>query len=167
MRAETASRPDGTTYTRSYPGTTEQVREVRADLAAVVKGYPFADDFILLASSFSTNAVMHSRSGDQGGVFTVRAEVRPGDYAWLEVQDQGGPWIERDPGEERGRARPPSWPAWPATATGRSGTAASPGPAWYGHGSAGRPSRGPAATGLITNRISICLEEPLRERLMT
>jgi anti-sigma regulatory factor (Ser/Thr protein kinase) len=103
MRAETASRPDGTAYKRSYPGTREQVREVRADLAAVVKGYPFADDFILLASELSTNAVMHSKSGHQGGVFTVRAEVRPGDYAWLEVEDQGGPWIERDPGEERGR----------------------------------------------------------------
>src|SRR5258708_19872074 len=100
MRAEAARRPDGTTYKRSYPGTREQVREVRADLAAVVKGYPFADDFILLASELSTNAVMHSRSGYQRGMFTVQAEVRPGDYAWLKLEDQGAPSSTRDPTHE-------------------------------------------------------------------
>jgi hypothetical protein len=36
-------------------------------------------------------------------VFTVRAEVRPGDFAWLEVEDQGGPWIECAPSDEDGR----------------------------------------------------------------
>ena len=103
MRAETTRSPEGTTFERSYAGTKEQVREVRADLAAVVRGCPFADDFVLLASELSANAVVHSRSGQPGGAFTVRAEIRPGDYARLEVEDQGGPWIERAPGEERGR----------------------------------------------------------------
>jgi serine/threonine-protein kinase RsbW len=103
MRAETTKPPGGTTFERSYPGTREQVREVRADLAAVVKDCPFADDFVLLASELSANAVVHSRSGQPGGAFTVRAEIRPGHYAWLEVEDQGGPWIEGESGEERGR----------------------------------------------------------------
>jgi serine/threonine-protein kinase RsbW len=103
MHAETTKPPQRTTFERSYPGTKEQVREVRTDLAAVVQDCPFADDLVLLASELSANAVVHSRSGQPGGAFTVRAEVRPGDYVWLEVEDQGGPWIEREPGEERGR----------------------------------------------------------------
>jgi anti-sigma regulatory factor (Ser/Thr protein kinase) len=103
MPAGTTKRPEGTTFERSYPGTREQVREVRADLAAVVEGCPFADEFVLLASELSANAVVHSRSGQPGGAFTVRAEIRPGHCAWLEIEDQGGPWIDREPSEERGR----------------------------------------------------------------
>lgn len=103
MRAETAKPAERITFERSYPGMKEQVREVRADLVAVAKDCPFADDLILLASELSANAVVHSRSGLPGGAFTVRVELRPGDYAWLEVEDQGGPWIENDPGEEHGR----------------------------------------------------------------
>ena len=59
MRAETTKPAEGTTFERSYPGMKEQVREVRADLAAVVKDCPFADDLILLASEISANAVVH------------------------------------------------------------------------------------------------------------
>jgi hypothetical protein len=76
---------------------------VRKDLAPVLDGCPVADDFVLLASELVTNAIVHSRSGLPGGVLTVRAEVRPGDFAWLEVEDLGGPWIEREPDEESGR----------------------------------------------------------------
>jgi anti-sigma regulatory factor (Ser/Thr protein kinase) len=103
MHAGTTKPPEGTTFERSYPGKKEYVREVRADLAAVVKDCPFADDFVLLASELSANAVVHSRSAQPGGTFTVRAEILPGHYAWLEVEDQGGPWIDREPSEERGR----------------------------------------------------------------
>jgi anti-sigma regulatory factor (Ser/Thr protein kinase) len=91
------------TFERSYAGTEDQVRHVRADLASIVKGCPLADDFILLASELATNAVVHSESGQPGGTFSVRAEIRSGDYAWLEVEDQGGPWIRQDPDEEHGR----------------------------------------------------------------
>ena len=103
MHVEATKPPAATRFHRSYPGTQDQVREVRTDLALVVDGCPFADDFVLLASELSTNAIVHSRSGLPGGVFTVRAELQPGRYAWLEVEDQGGPWIERDTGEEHGR----------------------------------------------------------------
>jgi serine/threonine-protein kinase RsbW len=101
MRAEATRPPAATRFQRSYPGTQDQVREVRADLVLVVDGWPLAGEFVLLASELSTNAIVHSRSGLPGGVFIVRAEVQPGEYAWLE--DRGGPWIERDTGEEHGR----------------------------------------------------------------
>jgi serine/threonine-protein kinase RsbW len=103
VRTETTKPPGATTFERSYLGSADQVRHVRADLAPFINGCPFADDFILLASELATNAIVHSRSGLPGGVFTVRAEVRPGDFAVLEVEDQGGPWIERDSGVEHGR----------------------------------------------------------------
>jgi serine/threonine-protein kinase RsbW len=103
MHSETAKSLEATTFHRSYPGRDDQVGQVRADLAALVAGSPVADDFILAASELVTNAVVHSRSGLPGGVFTVRAEVRPGDFACLEVEDQGGPWIERAPGDDHGR----------------------------------------------------------------
>jgi anti-sigma regulatory factor (Ser/Thr protein kinase) len=103
MHAETAKPPEAMQFHRSYPGRDDQVRQVRADLAAIVEGFPLADDFILLASEVVTNAIVHSRSGLPGGLFTVRAEVRPGDFAWLEVGDQGGPWIEQAPGDDHGR----------------------------------------------------------------
>jgi anti-sigma regulatory factor (Ser/Thr protein kinase) len=103
MNIEPTKPPDPTNFQRTYAGTKDRVHEVRADLAPVVKGCPFADDFVLLASELSANAVVHSRSGLPGGVFTVRAEVRPGDYGWLEVEDQGGPWVEKEPDEEHGR----------------------------------------------------------------
>jgi hypothetical protein len=34
---------------------------------------------------------IHSCSGLPGGTFTVRAKISPGDYAWIEVEDDGGP----------------------------------------------------------------------------
>jgi hypothetical protein len=30
-------------------------------------------------------------------------EIRLDDYAWLEVEDQGGAWIERETGDDHGR----------------------------------------------------------------
>jgi two-component sensor histidine kinase len=79
------------------------VRQVRADLAPVTDGCPVADDLILIASELCTNAIVHSGSSRPGGLFTVRAEIRPGDYAWLAVEDQGGPWAENEPNAEHGR----------------------------------------------------------------
>jgi serine/threonine-protein kinase RsbW len=65
---------------------------VRADLRAFLNGCPIADETILVASELAANAAIHSSSCQPGGRFTVRAEVRPGDYAWVEVEDQGGIW---------------------------------------------------------------------------
>ena len=76
----------------TYPGGTEHVRAVRADLRVVLQECPRADDVILCASELAANAAMHSRSRLPGGTFIVRATVSTDLYARIEVQDDGGPW---------------------------------------------------------------------------
>jgi serine/threonine-protein kinase RsbW len=85
----------------TYPGVTEHVGAVRADLRAVLGDCPRADDVILCASELAANAAQHSRSRLPGGTFTVRATVRPGRYALIEVQDNGGPWTQAVTGPAR------------------------------------------------------------------
>jgi anti-sigma regulatory factor (Ser/Thr protein kinase) len=75
----------------TYPGTTEHIRIVRADLRAVLHECPMADDVILCASELAANAAIHSQSRLPGGTFTVRAKISLGGYAWVEVEDNGGP----------------------------------------------------------------------------
>jgi serine/threonine-protein kinase RsbW len=80
------------TSTVAYPGSAEQIRVVRADLRALLGACPMADDVILCASELATNATLHSRSGLQGGTFTVRASIDLGHSVQVEVEDRGGPW---------------------------------------------------------------------------
>jgi serine/threonine-protein kinase RsbW len=75
----------------TYPGTTEHIRIVRADLRAALHECPMADDVILCASELAANAAIHSRSRLPGGTFTVRVKISPSDHAWIEVEDDGGP----------------------------------------------------------------------------
>lgn len=88
----------------TYPGRPERVREVRADLRLLLAGCPVAGDVIQCAAELAANAVRHSQSRRPGGTFTVRAEVYPSDYIWIEVEDDGGAWIEpaHDPGPGHG-----------------------------------------------------------------
>jgi serine/threonine-protein kinase RsbW len=76
----------------TYPGGTEHIQAVRADLRTVLDDCPRADDVILCASELAANAAQHSRSRLPGGTFTVRATVSPHHYARIEVQDNDGPW---------------------------------------------------------------------------
>jgi len=76
----------------TYPGGTEHVRAVRADLRVVLQECPRADDVILCASELAANAAMHSHSRLPGGTFTVRATVSPDHHVQIEVQDNVGPW---------------------------------------------------------------------------
>ena len=62
-------------HTGTYPAEPRQVGIARAALAGWLDGGPQADEAILVASEFATNAVRHSASR-HGSVFTVRAEVR-------------------------------------------------------------------------------------------
>ena len=101
MQTEPLKVHEATTFERSYPGTVFYVRRVRADLAPLVDGCPLADDLVLLASELAANAIIHTRSREPGGGITVRAHIRPGDYAWVEVVDQGGPWIAHEYSDER------------------------------------------------------------------
>lgn len=105
--ADTMKSPGAVTaaviYSRVFPGQATQIREVRATLGRALADCPMVDDAVLAASELGTNAVMHSRSREPSGRFTVRAELHDGDYLWLEVEDGGGLWTEQPPSDMRGR----------------------------------------------------------------
>jgi serine/threonine-protein kinase RsbW len=84
-------------------GERAQVRAARRFVADLLGGtWPDLDEVVLLASELAANAVLHSASGRPGGKFTVRAGVAPGDYLWLEVEDEGGQWTAAGGDGERG-----------------------------------------------------------------
>lgn len=92
MHSPTHESAELASVTLTYKGTPDQARAVRTALRAHFADCPAADDLILCASELVANAALHSRSGLRGATFTVRAEVCPGRYARVEVQDRGGPW---------------------------------------------------------------------------
>jgi anti-sigma regulatory factor (Ser/Thr protein kinase) len=51
----------------------------------------------------AANAILHSDSGHPDRTFTVRATLYPGDYAYVEVIDRGGPWAADRHDDEHGR----------------------------------------------------------------
>lgn len=87
----------------TFPGRPQEVRRVRAVLRRILGGCPAADDVLLCASELAANAILHSDTRETGGTFTVRAEVSPADYVTVEVEDDGGRWIDRGPESSRGR----------------------------------------------------------------
>ena len=92
-------------FASTYPGTPEQISQVRADLRRGLGGCPVADDVILCISELAANAVLHSNSRKPGGTYTVRAEGCPGASVRIEVEDDGGPWMRKpapDPASGRG-----------------------------------------------------------------
>ena len=104
MQMDTPEAPEKITFVRDYPGQPSQASHVRADLAKIAAACPVIDELTLLTSELVTNAIIHTRSALPGGRFTVRAYLYPGDYAWVEVEDQGGEWASGPPGDdEHGR----------------------------------------------------------------
>lgn len=100
--ARTAELPQtGATGQASFPATADQVRQARRFLAAQVSDFPAADDALLCLSELASNSVMHSRSAQSGGHFTVRA-TRHMDVLRVEVQDDGGHWPCPMTGHEQG-----------------------------------------------------------------
>ena len=80
-------------YCAGFPRGTRPGRpgpQGTAGLPARVR--PRSDDAVLIASELAANAVLHSRSRD--AFITVRCETFRG-YAWVEVEDLGGPWHPR------------------------------------------------------------------------
>lgn len=88
---------------RVFAARPDQVAEARAFLGRVLHGCQLIYEAQLICSELVTNSMRHSRSALPGGHVTVRAEVRERDYTWLEVEDQGGDWIESSQGDEGGR----------------------------------------------------------------
>jgi anti-sigma regulatory factor (Ser/Thr protein kinase) len=83
-------------HQRTYPGRADQVVQVRREIAADLAGCPAAEDAILIASELAANAILHGRSAGQS--FTVRCHASPRQVR-IEVEDIGGPWRQRDPGD--------------------------------------------------------------------
>lgn len=50
------------------------------------------DDVLVCATELASNAVVHSRSGQPGGYFTVEVAVRAEESVYVAVRDSGGPW---------------------------------------------------------------------------
>jgi serine/threonine-protein kinase RsbW len=95
--------PSSCKCSRTFPGRPDQVRQARGFLQRVLADCGLLTDAVLICSELATNAVLHSRSGQPEGQFTVRAEVRDGDYVWIEVEDQGGVWTDAGHSDQRGR----------------------------------------------------------------
>jgi anti-sigma regulatory factor (Ser/Thr protein kinase) len=96
-------------WARAFPGTPRQAGAARRFVAGLLEGSPFRDDAIVVLSELFTNAVLHTESGEPGGLVIVqvtrwRLGVR------IAVTDQGSPGqpVIRDPstcGELTGNGR--------------------------------------------------------------
>jgi anti-sigma regulatory factor (Ser/Thr protein kinase) len=88
---------------KTFPGRIDQVAEARSFVRRLLGGFPLAEEAVLIASELCANAAVHSQSSGINGWFGVRAEIHPGDFVWLEVEDQGGPWDQPASDENRPR----------------------------------------------------------------
>ena len=110
------------------PARAEQVGQARKLLAGPLGRCPVTDDAVLCLSELTGNSVLHSASRRPGGAFTVRVEIRHGDYVRIEVRDEGGAWNE-PPGPD-GRAHGLSIVRALAAASGTDGDALTGWIAW-------------------------------------
>jgi Histidine kinase-like ATPase domain len=75
-------------WTRQFRGGTDQVLEVRHWLEDLLPDCAARADVLLLASELCTNAIVHSRSGEAGGQFSVDIDWAPA-LARVVIGDQG------------------------------------------------------------------------------
>jgi len=75
--------------------TSDQIAEARRFLTGFVADPALAGDAALCLSEVATNAVVHSNSRGAGGRFTVSAQLHGDGVLRIEVEDQGGRWVER------------------------------------------------------------------------
>ncbi|MFD0856702.1 ATP-binding protein, partial [Actinomadura adrarensis] len=77
-------------WRRRFPGETDQARVVRAFAGHLLVGLPALDDVLLVLNELVVNAVLHTRSGEDGGHFTVEISQDPR-VVLVSVTDEGGP----------------------------------------------------------------------------
>jgi hypothetical protein len=122
-----AGNPPGTAtapgYASTFHGRTAEAARVRCEIAAYLDNCPAADDIILIASELAANAILHTRS--RGASFRVSCELSSR-AARLEVEDLGGPWRQRNPGDRphgldiiQALTGPNGWGTQPADTGGR------------------------------------------------
>jgi anti-sigma regulatory factor (Ser/Thr protein kinase) len=85
---EGADEPGGGDLVVRFPGVPSQVAGARSLVtAALGRAHPLYDDCVLLTSELATNAVLHSRSGEDGS-FTVSVHTE-GPLVRVWVEDDG------------------------------------------------------------------------------
>jgi serine/threonine-protein kinase RsbW len=77
-------------WTRDFPGGTDQARQARHWIADLLPECDPLDDLLLLAGELCANAVVHTRSGEPSGRFSVAVEWTP-EAARVVIGDQGSP----------------------------------------------------------------------------
>jgi serine/threonine-protein kinase RsbW len=90
-----AGRPS---WARAFPGTPGQASPARRFVAGLLEGSSFRDDAVVVLSELFTNAVLHTASGNPGGLVIVQvSRWRQG--VRIAVTDQGSPGqpVIRDP----------------------------------------------------------------------
>ena len=88
--------PDQPGYAGTFDGRAEEAARVRREIADYLGLSPAADDMIFIADELAANAIMHSRS--RGSTFTVHCQLSAR-VTRIEVEDLGGPWRPRVPGD--------------------------------------------------------------------
>jgi len=124
-------------WRRTFPGSPDQARAVRAFAGPLLAGCPAYDDVLLALDELVVNALRHTKSGQAGGHFVV--EVHRADTITVRVTDEGGPAEpaarDADTLEESGRGLrtvsllAQSW-GWHGNDRGRAVTAVFPGGGW-------------------------------------
>jgi hypothetical protein len=112
-----------TTFQRTFCGRTDQVSQVRRNIATYLHNCPATDGLILIADELAANAILHTQS--RGRTFTVRCQLYPR-AARIEVEDLGGPWRSRQPSDRphgldiiAALTGPDGWGTQPASTGGR------------------------------------------------
>lgn len=79
----------------TFPGRADQPRHVRAELAVVLRTHPDLDEILLAVTELCTNAVVHTRSGSQGGTFAVEVTAIGEESLMIAVTDDGAATVPR------------------------------------------------------------------------
>lgn len=82
-------------WQKTFPGRVDQPRRVRAELAVVLRAHPDRDEILLAVTELCTNAVVHTRSGSQGGTFGVEVTAIGEESLMIAVTDDGAPTVPR------------------------------------------------------------------------